>query len=103
MKIGRNGVLELQVGDRVRVAKKPVHNAELGWAAEMDRLCDKEVTIQEAWWNGKEFYYRVKENHWNYCNQFFQLGTVFALARDTGGALKTEGLSEYLNTFSITR
>ena len=103
LRIGRDGQLELEIGDKVLVSDTPVHDEMLGWNSDMTLMCGKEVTIKGSWWSDGHYRYYIKENCWIYKNTFFQLDKIFTLSKDTGGVLTIEGLSDFMNTFRVVR
>lgn len=103
MRIGRDGEIELEIGDKVLVSDTPVHDEMLGWNSDMTLMCGKEVTIKVSWWSDGHYRYYIKENCWIYKNTFFQLDKIFTLSKDTGGVLTIEGISDFMNTFRVVR
>ena len=103
LRIGRDGQLELEIGDKVLVSDTPVCDEMLGWNSDMSLLCGKEVTIRKSWWSGDHYRYYIQENCWTYMNSFFQIDKIFTLSKDTGGDLTIEGLFDFINTFRIVR
>ncbi len=103
LRIGRDGEIELEIGDKVLVSDTPVLDEMLGWNNDMTLMCGKEVTIKKSWWSDDHYRYYIKAHCWTYKNSFFQLDKIFTLSKDTGGVLTIEGLSDFINTFRVVR
>lgn len=99
-----NGKLRYDVGDKVTILPKdkfPTNGSDhVGIASSMFGYCGKVreiIDVYEQEW-GYSYYLKDTPCVWENC--FFENGS-FALARDTGGAIKIEGLSDFVSLFSV--